>query len=773
MSTTGFQLPQIKFGRAVIPTNAEPETVKLDQVKPTPEMDAPKTVSQIGLGNPETQKKIAEAKTVVADLKALEKKGFDPQKAQPVLNKLGSMFNGIKSAQVELDGKTVDILDAAALAELPAESRIEQLDSLSRSLTARIAATEYNVPIKTTRLIDLPDFFDFSEGKPMQPVKVIEHQYPVHNKNVAYLISYNPNRSSDQIGVILRRLDKLGAFKFPEHKKLGLILTSDTINTVMQRQWHTDSQKVGFVQRDKSPKNWQKVQLINAATYNVPEVLETVVKTVDNPDFYRANTDQMNGIFHIYQPESIAFDKTGTPIVDKIQKDHDWFNQQRLESQALMLEGLAETVVAGATGKEKWGFSAKILSDDKKLDIIAKALVLDARYLKAVNTDTKTGKFDFNTVSASSWEEAGMPNATSDTANTVMAVKALKDLMTNPDYNNNETIQKIRAAVVAEEAKFNQKVSPEKQEDFLSNAEKMDQFITAGRNFVREKVNVPIEQGRMPMQSDVRHPDTSLLLLASTYDKLSDDKIESAELRFKLIHDVTEALSGPNGVRRYNEFEMNGEKIHDSYLNLNYSMPTALREALVGKSQGSNKDFGSGDSGGTQGMVERQKLTTPDSAAEWGLGMSAALQGLAKAKTELLEGVQEKGSVSQNDLDLLKKINEYMNHTINRNLAAFVSSDKAVVRADGSKCPNNVFMEAFEAVTDLNGKVKYMPGQHTLPWHASQVYDGLKNAEAAAELEENLMQAGKLQVKLANSQPFAKAFNFNVAAQPLVSPVAG
>jgi hypothetical protein len=111
----------------------------------------------------------------------------------------------------------------------------------------------------------------------------------------------------------------------------------------MLRQWFTDSSMNGLLQREKDPENWKKNLIVSAAALNIAAAKEAVEKSVQDPDWYRKG-DIMNGVFHIYQPESVEFDTTThAPHVDKIKLDHTWFNQKRLESQALVLLALVDT----------------------------------------------------------------------------------------------------------------------------------------------------------------------------------------------------------------------------------------------------------------------------------------------------------------------------------------------------------------------------------------------------------------------------------------------
>jgi hypothetical protein len=179
-------------------------------------------------------------------------------------------------------------------------------------------------------------------------------------------------------------------------------------------------------------------------------------------------------------------------------------------------------------------------------------------------------------------------------------------------------------------------------------------------------------------------------------------------------------------MRRYNEYVLDGHKLHDSYLNILYHMP-AIERAVVLQRSGTTRDFGSTDASSVELLTERQLLSEPDSAAQWTIGLSASLQALAKAKLSLI-------NAGAKETPLFASIEETLVDIINRNIAAIPGklSDEVPLRADGTPLPLYQVMEAFEAIIDLNGERKFIPGAHTLPWSTAQLFDGLCLAEEAA-----------------------------------------
>jgi hypothetical protein len=309
-----------------------------------------------------------------------------------------------------------------------------------------------------------------------------------------------------------------------------------------------------------------------------------------------------------------------------------------------------------------------------------------AAYLIAVNTDPKSGEFDFAAPSASSWEETPLPGGmTWDTAATVIAM------------------EKLRGLGFVEEAL-------------------LEKFIGAGR----AKVALRVEESA---QHPLRPADTSMLLLAAS-DYVFDraDPVADARARLRIVEQMKKELLREHGMLRYSTFTLPEGELHDSYLNRDFWMPTPLRAELA-QSDGAapSKEYGAKDCGDVSSMLDRQALSKPEYSAQWCLGLSASLQALARAKTTLLEHAQERSP------ELLLEINGALDDMLNRNLA--VLSAAGATKSTGQPAPAWKVMEAYEAVTDLEGKIRFVPGAHPLSWGTAQLYDGLRRAIAAAELE--------------------------------------
>jgi hypothetical protein len=550
-------------------------------------------------------------------------------------------------------------------------------------------------------------------GLSPKQVTVNGQSYFVYNGWFDPANAYNSRQLSDLMSLSKQK----GLFHFVGHPKSGLVPTSDTENATMLRQWFTDSMYAGLIQKDTDPKGWSQALTTSAGVLNSSDARQAVVKTVENPDWFRKG-GVMNGVPHIYQPKSVAADAHGVVIPEQTKIDKHWFNQKRLESQALTLYHLADTLEKSfeldGQPRPKWAFAPDDILNTKKGVLLRKALVDLTAYLKAVHFNPDTNKFDFEAPSASSWEELPFEEGmTSDAAFTTMALAKVRHLMTAPTENK---------ALL----QFRHHITHEKSMVKLPDDKALQAAVEEGRAFVEKRVNIPLAYGDKPIQTPSRPADTSLLLLAaSEYELAPGNAIKDAELRMGVVKSTLEALRGSHGVRRYNAFERNGAKLHDSYLNRDYHF---------------NQAYGSSDASTEEDMLKRQQGSSEAHSAEWGLGLSAALQAAAKAKLDVLTAVKKSNKpMDKTAKQVVAEANTLIADLLNTIYGLIPEkqhASKPLVRADGTHLSDNKMMEAFEVLTDSNGKHVRVPGAHTLPWHEAQTYDGLKKAMQAQQLEE-------------------------------------
>lgn len=555
--------------------------------------------------------------------------------------------------------------------------------------------------------------------------------YPIHNE---FFHPFKTLPDSHGIAKLLVGLKKRGSFALIINPHTGLVQTSETQNQAMHRQWFTDSCMVGVMQRKGNPKSWQKSMITNAAVLNKSQVKEVVRQAVRNPDWYR-KTGVMNGIFHIYNPRTIKMDAAGMPIVHSIQHEQGTLNQKRLESQALMLLNLVNTVRAGLVEEEKkpWGFTPQQLFETKAGHYVTSAIGHLTRYLMAVNTNPALKRFDFRTPSTSFWEELPFDKGmTSDTALSVLAMERLHQLLYVDSANPH--IEKIRGEI-------------EEKLPKLSESQ-VQLFIREGRDFVDQRITQPLQEGKDPIQTPLRGYDTALCLLAaSEYRFIPDNLLEDASIRTQLVIKTKQALLKENGMRRYPEFSALGMDFHDSYLNRGYHFPKdVLNKTFREPAHIAKEHDDLMDPSRVEDFQTRQELSTPEHAAQWGVGLSASLQALAKAKQDVLTVVKQEGSPSEKTTALLQTIDTETLDVLNRTMATIpgpLKPEQRIIASNGRAIRPYLPREAYEFIPDNQGNMVAMPGAHSSPWHAAQVYDGLQKLKKAARMEEITLKNDK------------------------------
>jgi hypothetical protein len=554
--------------------------------------------------------------------------------------------------------------------------------------------------------------------------------YPIHNE---FFQPFSTLPEAKGLDKLLNELNKKGSFSLLIHPQTGLVQTSETYNTSMHRQWFNDSCIIGLLQQEIDPKSWQKSMITNAAALNKPQVKEVVRQVVKNPDWYR-KTGVMNGIFHIYYPKTVVMNHEGLPIVHSIQHEQRTLNQKRLESQALMLLNLVNTIRAGLVESEKkpWGFTPHQLFETKAGAYITNAIGYLTRYLLAVNTNPALKRFDFRTPSTSSWEEVPFDKGmSSDTALTVLAMERLYQLLYVDSPN--PQIEKIRGEI-------------EEKLPKLSESQ-LQLFIREGRDFVDQRITHPLLEGGHPSQTPLRGYDTTLCqLAASDYRFIPDNLLEDANTRVKLIIQTKEALLKENGMLRYPEFSALNIKFHDSYLNRGSHFPIQELKRIFREPTyiGTERDDLL-DPSRLEDFQTRQEFSTPEHAAQWGLGLSASLQALAKAKQDVLTAIKQQGQPSDKATTLLKTIDSEMLDVLNRTIAAIpgpLKPGQRIIGADGRAIRPYLLREAYEFVPDNTGNLVAIPGAHSAPCHAAQLYDGLQKMKKAAQMMETNLPNG-------------------------------
>ncbi len=101
----------------------------------------------------------------------------------------------------------------------------------------------------------------------------------------------------------------------------------------------------------------------------------------------------------------------------------------------------------------------------------------------------------------------------------------------------------------------------------------------------------------------------------------------------------------------------------------------------------------------------------------------------------------EAPTVAENET--LEAVERALTRTMNLCVTTVVKKTDAngnpMLRADGSEIPRTLaVMEAFQAVFDVEDRLEWSPGFHTLPWSECQLYEGMLNTLEAARFRESL-----------------------------------
>jgi|694.fasta_scaffold00042_109 hypothetical protein len=637
-------------------------------------------------------------------------------KRQNIFNKIKYLhgFIGQYPFKCEINNiKVEDILSIESLNQLDPIDRDKIIESLLRSLRTRLFATEFQAEELT---LDLKNY---------------TFHYHVFND---FFKDPKPYYAIFDLEELLTDLNEKKLFDFNTNPITGLIETSNTINSNMHWQWLTDSCMAGLWQKENDPFSWRKSMIVNAAVMNTNEINTAIAHISKDPDWYRkAQEDKESldrGIYHIFNPRSIRINALGSPIVKEIELGK-WIHPRRVESQALLLLNILETIEAGIH-HEAWGFNYTKDFNEQNREIIFKAIYNLLTFLMSINWNTKHNMYDANAPTSSSWEEIIFwEGASLDTAYTYLALDKFCKLVFSENYGRTNAIIDLKNTL------NNLIVNCNAYADCL-NESQVRMLMQACNSKIYDWVVKPILYDRtQPIHSPENKIDTSLVLLASSNYRFSEDVILDTEIRKSIVDLCDNLLADDYGMRRYNKFTREDivtgtyVKIFDSYLNINSQIineVTPIAQVMVGQKADIVQLVPKHSS--TTEFLKRQKLAKADFSAQWSIGTTASLKALAKSKINLISQSKSIKYLSPQVENLIKEIDIKIAHYINKTLALVAGfKDKDMIRADGNKLGRSYsILEAYQAVTDLTGKTKWLPGAHTLSWSAAQFYSGLKLA---------------------------------------------
>jgi hypothetical protein len=667
---------------------------------------------------PIVQDKESIVKQICLELEEIleEKSLIIESKKQSIFNKIKYLYGYIGQYPFKCETSSIkidDLLSIKSLNQLEPIDRNRLIENLLRSLKARLFATEFkaeelclDLKNHTFHYYVFNDFF--KDPKPYYAIFDLEE--------------------------LINDLIERKVFNFTTNPKTGLIETSNTINVNMQWQWTTDSCMAGLWQKENDPFNWRKSMIINAAVMNTNEINTAVEHISKDPDWYRkAQEDKESldrGIYHIFAPNSIKISALGSPVIKNIELGK-WIHPRRVESQAILLLNILETIEAGIHNEE-WGFDYSEDFNEQNREIIFKAVYNLLTFLMSVNWNSKHNMYDANAPTSSSWEEIIFWEGVSlDTAYTYLALDKFCKLVFSENYSKTNAIIDLKNFL------NNSIVHCNAYADCL-NESQVRMLMQACNSKIYEWVVKPILYDRtQPIHSPENKIDTSLVLLAASNYKFSEDVMLDTEIRKNIVDLCDNLLGDDYGMRRYNKFTrediVSGTyvKIFDSYLNINSQIVhelTPIAQVMIGQKADLVQLMPKHTS--TTEFLKRQKLAKADFSAQWSIGTTASLQALATSKINLINHSKTIKYLSPQTESLIKEIDIKIAHYINKTLSLIAGfKDQEIIRADGSKLTDSYsILEAYQAITDLTGKTKWIPGAHTLSWSTAQFYSGLKLA---------------------------------------------
>lgn len=343
---------------------------------------------------------------------------------------------------------------------------------------------------------------------------------------------------------------------------------------------------------------------------------------------------------------------------------HKWFARTRLDSMGLYLQSISDLITEGLDEKADYGYKNAKQISDKSIESMANATAYLVKIIYPYAKDT------------GAWEEKTFNStASSDVAIINEAFRKVINLMYSP--TENEEILKVRERLL--NAK-NGKVFEDKK--LLQNMLKLGEY--------RIKTN---SEAEFPTE---RRLDGAMSFIFQT-EKLDDDVIKNAKkvlTRLKKFETQTskqKEIVRDNGILRY---------LNDKYLYLN------------------------SDISGKKAEYNPRRKFPPRTEAQWFM-VSEISKSYGKIAQSLLDKIEKDRGATPEAKQLLdyslKKQTEYINRSYAR------ITGKNCYKANGKKCPEYQIPEAYQAVTDSKGEIKFVPGTHTpLTWAQASLYDASK-----------------------------------------------
>ncbi len=532
-------------------------------------------------------------------------------------------------------------------------------------------------------------------------VKIGKLNLEVHNRTIADMLK--EKYSEKDLSNIRKYLNSHHVFDMTDNPHYGLVVNQErglvrtcgaTENWEMsERAWVTDTMRVGDIQKYKKPETWTQALNTIAAYYDTQQ--ELFAKYIEYPELYYSKNPK-EGIPHIFLPATL-------------EPDPDWFNNKRLESHGLALKEFCTAITDGLVKGKKYGYD----SFDTIPDNVFTSIDNLSKYFKAIKY--------FKAPSAGNWEEIPLAGGlTSDTSTIRSALAAFKDLLYNPEYDRNIEIKKVRRNF----RKLN--AIPEKE---------LNDLIKAGEQRVRATY--------LQEAPGIREHDSSLAFITTSDTKLADTVMEDVKKHIEILDSLERNLVRQNGIIRYAPFNFplkDGTmgRSPDSYLNLNYFTAVDKNGKINLNWKKELEEFGSKDCSEPEVFAARAEYSTKDREAQWFM-VSEMSTGYGKQIEKLIANARkEQRALNSAEKELVSKLKKKQTEYLNRALAR-LSDEKpqniSQIKANGNDMPSVTLSEAFQYVTDINGKHKMIQGTNApLAWALASLYKAINEENKIIKL---------------------------------------
>ena len=345
---------------------------------------------------------------------------------------------------------------------------------------------------------------------------------------------------------------------------------------------------------------------------------------------------------------------------------HKWYARTRLDSLGLYLQVMCDLISDGINDSyyfNEYGYKNSAEISDNAIQSMANATAYLTKIIYPYAKDT------------GAWEEKTFNStASSDVAIINEAFRKLIKLMYSP--TDNDEILKVR-----------QRLLNAKHGKIFENESELKNMLKLGEYRIRTN-----SSWEFPTE---RRYDGAMSFIFAT-EKLDDDPVKNAKKvlarlkKFETQTSKTKEIVRDNGVLRYTG---------DTYLYINSDID--YKKPLYHPSP---RNF------------------PPKTEAQWFMSSDIS-KAYGKIVQSLLDKIFENGRCSDDETRsllnyALTKETEY----INRSYARITGENS--YKANGKKCPPFKVPEAYQAVTDSNGKIKFVPGTHTpLTWAQVSLYD--------------------------------------------------